>query len=381
MIVGIMVGLGFLVASIFVIKSVLEKNFREHRAELTDSLKSATDSLNQQLNSGQGTINKSLESFRTDNHRQLTQMRQTVDEKLDATLNQRLADNAKQIDRRLEQVQKSFGEMQQLAVNVGDLHNTLTNVKTKGSWAEYHLENLLQAVLSVHQYEVQYSLTNNRQTVDFALKIPAGDNQILYLPIDAKFPLKPFEALQQAYDTRDDKQITATRKKLEQELKKQAKSIASKYVIPPVTTDFAIMYLPIESLYIEATSNGELIDELRDMKVAIAGPSTVLPMLSMLNMGYRSLMIQKNMSQAWQTIRQTQVEFGVFSDLLTKAQTKITQAGEVLEQAEKTTRKIGKNFRAIEQVEAEAPVQIETISPTAISSAEPQVINPNETVT
>ena len=381
MIVGIVVGLGFLVASIFVIKSVLEKNFREHRAELTDSLKSATDSLNQQLNAGQGTINKSLESFRTDNHRQLTQMRQTVDEKLDATLNQRLADNAKQIDRRLEQVQKSFGEMQQLAVNVGDLHNTLTNVKTKGSWAEYHLENLLQAVLSVHQYEVQYSLTNNRQTVDFALKIPAGDNQILYLPIDAKFPLKPFEALQQAYDTRDDKQITATRKKLEQELKKQAKSIASKYVIPPVTTDFAIMYLPIESLYIEATSNGELIDELRDMKVAIAGPSTVLPMLSMLNMGYRSLMIQKNMSQAWQTIRQTQVEFGVFSDLLTKAQTKITQAGEVLEQAEKTTRKIGKNFRVIEQVEAEAPVQIETISPTAISSAEPQVINPNETVT
>ena len=238
---------------------------------MNDSLKNATDSINKQFANLQTVLSKNLEALRADNHKQLERMRQTVDEKLESTLEKRLTESFKRVDRQLESVNKNMGEMQNLASDVGELQKTLTGVKTRGVWGEAHLAGLLSETLNPEQYEVNFQPHGDRgETVEFALKIPGADGSALYLPVDAKFPLTRFEVLQQALSGQKAEEITKARKQLAAEIKTQAKNIA-KYINPPTTTDFAIMYLPLESLYAEVAQATELVEELRRRhKIALA---------------------------------------------------------------------------------------------------------------
>ena len=312
----------------------LGQALRDNRRELNESLKNTTDSIDKRLTNLQTVLSKNLEALRQDNHQQLERMRQTVDEKLQSTLEKRLTESFKRVDRQLEAVNKNMGEMQNLASDVGELQKTLSGVKTRGVWGEAHLSNLLSETLNPEQYETNFKPHDSRrETVEFALKIPGADGAVVHLPVDAKFPLTRFEKLQQALAEQKAEPITKARKALAAEIKTQAKNI-TKYINPPVTTDFAIMYLPLESLYAEIAQQTELVEELRRRhKIALAGPSTILPMLGMLNMGYRSLAIQKRVSEVWQILVETQEEFGKFGGLMEKAKKKLDEAGSVIESA------------------------------------------------
>ena len=330
----------------------LAELFRQNRSELNDSLKNATDSINKQFANLQTVLSKNLEALRADNHKQLERMRQTVDEKLESTLEKRLTESFKRVDRQLESVNKNMGEMQNLASDVGELQKTLTGVKTRGVWGEAHLAGLLSETLNPEQYEVNFQPHGDRgETVEFALKIPGADGSALYLPVDAKFPLTRFEVLQQALNGQKAEEITKARKQLAAEIKTQAKNIA-KYINPPTTTDFAIMYLPLESLYAEVAQATELVEELRRRhKIALAGPTTILPMLAMLGMGYRSLAIQKRVGEVWQILIETQEEFGKFGALMEKAKKKLVEAGNVIESAGAKTRTIEGKFKKVQRLE------------------------------
>ena len=335
--------------------SELSKALAENRAELRSSLKDATDSLNKQFSNLQAVLSTNLKELRQDNHQQLDRMRQTVDEKLQATLESRLTESFKRVDRQLEAVNKNMGEMQNLAADVGDLQKTLTGVKTKGIWGEAHLENLLSETLNAEQYVKNFRPDpNSADEVEFALKIPGASGSVVHMPIDAKFPLVPFENLQRALEESDLKQIEKARKDLKAEIKEQAKKIAKKYIHPPVTTDFAIMYLPLESLYAEASQQTDLIEDLRRQhRVNLVGPSTILPMIGLLNMGYRTLAIQQRVGEVWQILTDTQAEFGKFGDLLDKAQKKLTEASNVIESAGSKTRNIEGKLKKVQRIEME----------------------------
>ena len=330
----------------------LNQALKDNRRELSESLKNTTDSIDKRLTNLQTVLSKNLEALRQDNHQQLERMRQTVDEKLQSTLEKRLTESFKRVDQQLEAVNKNMGEMQNLASDVGELQKTLSGVKTRGVWGEAHLSNLLSETLNPEQYETNFKPHGSRgETVEFALKIPGADGSAVYLPVDAKFPLTRFEGLQQALAGQKADSITKARKALAKEIKTQAKNIA-KYVNPPLTTDFAVMYLPLESLYAEVAQQTELVDELRRRhKIALAGPSTILPMLGMLSMGYRSLAIQKRVSEVWQILVETQEEFGKFGGLMEKAKKKIDEAGSVIEDAGAKTRTIEKKFKKVQRLE------------------------------
>lgn len=330
----------------------LDQALTANRMELNQALKNSTDSIIKQLSQLTTTVHQNLEALRKDNHQQLDRMRQTVDEKLQSTLEKRLSESFKLVTEQLETVNKNMGEMQALATDVGDLQKTLLGVKTKGNWGEAHLENLLSEVLNPEQYVKDFKpRAKSDLKVEFALKIPADNDNILYLPIDAKLPLVKFEDLQTALNNGDKAKITKTRKALEAEIKQKAKEI-NKYINPPITTDFAVMYLPFESLYAEIASKPELIATLRqDYQIAIAGPSTILPMLAMLNLGYRSLTIQKNVSAVWQILRETQAEFSKFGELMVKADKKLTEASNVIRDASTKTRTIEAKFKKVQKIE------------------------------
>ena len=331
----------------------LDKALKDNRQELSSGLKNATDSINKQFANLQTVLSTNLKDLRQDNHQQLDRMRQTVDEKLQSTLEKRLTESFKRVDRQLEAVNKNMGEMQNLATDVGDLQKTLTGVKTRGVWGEAHLGNLLLEILNPEQYVKNFRpRTESAEEVEFALKIPSQDGSVLYLPIDAKFPLTPFENLQKALETNETKAIDSARKSLHTEIKKQAKKIAEKYIHPPTTTDFAIMYLPLESLYAEVSQQTALIDELRrQYKTNIVGPNTVLPMIGMLSMGYRTLAIQKHAGEVWQILQEVQGEFGKFGVLLDKAQKKLTEASNVIESAGSKSRNIGSKLKKVQRLD------------------------------
>ena len=335
----------------------LDKALADNRQELRSSLKDATDSLNKQFANLQTVLSTNLKELRQDNHQQLDRMRQTVDEKLQATLETRLTESFKRVDRQLEAVNKNMGEMQNLAAGVGDLQKTLTGVKTKGVWGEAHLENLLSETLNAEQYAKNFRPDpGSADEVEFALRIPGVDGSVVHMPIDAKFPLVPFEKLQQALEKNDSVRIEKARKDLKAEIKEQAKKIAKKYIHPPVTTDFAVMYLPLESLYAEASQQTDLVEELRRRhRINLVGPSTILPMIGLLNMGYRTLAIQRRVGEVWQILTDTQAEFGKFGELLDKAQKKLTEASSVIESAGSKTRNIEGKLKKVQRIEMEEP--------------------------
>ena len=334
------------------VDSDLNSLLTNNRLEVNQSLKNTTDTLNQQLTNMQTVLQKQQTALRTDNNQQLEQIRQVVDEKLQATLEKRLTESFKRVDQQLEAVYKSMGEMQNLAVGVGELQRTLSGVKTKGVWGEAHLGNLLSEVLSAGQYEKEFRPDPQKPLkVEFALKIPGDDQTVLYMPIDAKLPLTNFTKLQTAVESNDSKQVEKARKALLADIKKQAKEIG-KYINPPRTTNFAVMYLPLESLYAEISQHSQLIEDLRSgAKITVVGPNTILPMLGILNMGYRSLAIQQKVAQVWDILLETQQEFSNFNQLLTKAKYKLDEVGKVIEDASNKTEKIEKKFQKVQKIE------------------------------
>ena len=300
------------------------------------------------------TVDQKLTSIQKGNEERLEKMRQTVDEKLQETLDKRLSESFKLVGERLEAVQKGLGDMQQLANGVGDLKKVLSNVKTRGALGEIQLGNILEQIMAPEQYQanVKTKLGSDAH-VEFAIKLPGkGDSDSVYLPIDAKFPQEDFLRLQDAYDNGDLELIEQSTKGLNQQIKISAKTIKEKYIDPPNTTDFGILFLPIEGLYAEVVRQPDMVESLqRDFKIIIAGPTTLAAMLNSLQMGFKTLAIQKRSSEVWETLSAVKTEFKKFGGVLEKAQKKLEGASKDLENLSGTrSRAIERKLRDVQEL-------------------------------
>lgn len=294
-----------------------------------------------------------METLRQANDRQLAEMRRTVDEKLTESLDKRLNESFAQVSQRLEQVYKGLGEMQSLAVGVGDLKKVLTNVKTRGIWGEMQLGNLLSAMLAPNQYAENVAVVpGSAERVEFAVRLPGKDADEVYLPIDSKFPQEDYLRLVEASQSGDAAAADLARKALVQRMKQEAKRIATKYVRPPHTTDFAVMFLPIEGLYAEVVQTPELCESLqREHRVVVAGPSTFTALLNALQMGFRTLAIEKRSSEVWSLLGAVKTEFDKFGDVLEKTRQRLVQATESIDSAFTRTRAIQRKLGSVETPE------------------------------
>ena len=309
----------------------------------------------QKLEQMRQTMEKRLEVLREDNSKQLEEMRATVDEKLQKTLDARISQSFKLVSERLEQVYKGLGEMQTLASGVGDLKKVLSNVKTRGILGEIQLGAILEQILSPEQYEENISTKPySTERVEYAVKLPGEGDGFVYLPIDAKFPADAYTYLMDAYDTGDPMQIQEAAKMLERAVKKSAKDIRDKYVQPPATTDFAIMFLPFEGLYAEVVRRGMVEVLQREYKINIAGPTTMAALLNSLQMGFKTLAIQKHSSEVWDILGAVKTEFDKFGDVLEATQNRINQANAELDKLIGTrTRSIQRKLRGVTAREEE----------------------------
>lgn len=311
-----------------------------------------------------GTLETQLAQLQLNNAAKLDEMRQTVDEKLQTTLQARLGESFKQVADRLEQVHKGLGEMNTLAQGVGDLKHLLTNVKTRGMFGEAQLASLLEQVMAPDQYAAQHATRpGSKNRVDFAIKLPgrSDDGQPVWLPIDAKFPNEDYERLLEAQSKADAIQAELCSKALEARVRLEAKSITEKYVEPPYTTDFAILFLPTEGLYAEVLRRPGLIESLqRDFRVTLAGPTTLMAMLNSLQMGFRTLALEKRSSEVWQVLGAVKTEFGKFGDVLARVK---EQTQSVLNTLDKAQTRSNVMHRALRQVEALPEGQVPRLLP------------------
>lgn len=298
------------------------------------------------------TLEKKLTTLQNENTQKLEQMRATVDEKLHATLEKRLSQSFQSVSERLEQVHKGLGEMQTLATGVGDLKKVLTNVKTRGIWGEVQLGNLLEQVMTKDQYETNVITKKGANgRVEFAIKLPGRDTEIEYiwLPIDAKFPIEDYQRLMDASDLGDAAAVSVAQKALERRLKDQAKTIHDLYVDPPYTTDFAILFLPIEGLYAEILRMPGFVEMIqREYRVMITGPTTITAILSSLQMGFRTLAIERRSSEIWKTLAEVKNEFGKFGEILDKTQKKLQEASNHIEQGSTRARAIERKLKHVD---------------------------------
>lgn len=286
----------------------------------------------QKLDNIRGTVEKRLTYMQEDNNRKLDEMRKTVDEKLQKTLEDKMTKSFALVNERLEQVYKGLGEMRTLAVGVGDLKKVLSNVKSRGILGEIQLGSILKEILAPEQYE-ENVVTKHRSTerVEFAVKLPADDEGFIYLPIDSKFPGDTYAALQDAYESGSKEAVDAAAKVLLTTLKKEAKDIRDKYIDPPSTTEFAVMFLPTEGLYAEAVNRGMVEVLQREYKVNIAGPSTMAALLNSLQMGFKTLAVQKRSAEVWKILGSVKNEFEKFNDVLMLTQQRLDQANSELD--------------------------------------------------
>jgi DNA recombination protein RmuC len=334
-----------------------------------DALQRLADSMRQQLQlMSQGndqrlaelrqTVEQRLTSIQQDNERKLEQMRATVDEKLHATLEQRLGESFKQVAERLEQVHKGLGEMQNLARDVGSLNRVLTNVKTRGVFGEVQLAGLLDQVFTAEQYAANVAvLPGSSARVEFAVRLPGqrDDGQPLWLPIDAKFPREDYERLLDAQERADAPAAEAAGKAIENRLRLEARTIREKYIGPPHTTDFAILFVPTEGLYAEALRRPGLVEGLqREHKVMLCGPTTLLATLTSLQMGFRTLALAKRSAEVWEVLGAVKTEFGKFGDVLAKIKKKLDEAGNTLGEAEVRTRAMTRKLKTVEALPDDA---------------------------
>ena len=297
-------------------------------------------------------VNNSLTNIRIENEKQLEKMRETVDEKLNNSLSQRLNDSFSKIQQSLESVNLGLGEMRTLANGVGDLKKVLSNVKVRGGWGEVMLSQLLEQMLAPNQYMAQVQIKkNSKERVDFAIIMPGKDDHEILLPVDSKFPLEDYTRLLDASDTLNKELIEKSSKQLMKRIKEEAKSIHEKYINVPETTDFAVMFLPIEGLYAEVCKDVELLDVLQNQyKVMVCGPTTLAALLNSLQMGFKTLYIEKRSSELWQVLSTFKQEFEKFVNLLLKTQNKLGEANSTIEQATKSSKKIAKKLGDVSQI-------------------------------
>jgi DNA recombination protein RmuC len=294
-----------------------------------------------------------LKQLQEDNTGQLEKMRATVDEKLQGTLEKRLGESFKLVSERLEQVHQGLGAMRQLASDVGGLQRVLANVKTRGGWGEVQLGNLLEQVLTADQFARNVKIRDESgENVDFAIKLPGDENGApVWLPIDAKFPTEDYQRLLAAQDKGDADLIEGAMKGLETQLRKNAKDICAKYINPPRTTDFALMFLPTEGLYAEAIRRVGLVEQVqRDCRVIFAGPTTLAALLNSLQMGFRTLAIQKRSSEVWNLLAGVKTEFGKFGEALSSVRDKLDQAARKMEDVDIRSRAITRKLRDVEEL-------------------------------
>lgn len=326
---------------------------------LTLQVQQLSEANARRLSEMRGTLETQLAQLQINNAAKLDEMRQTVDEKLQTTLQARLGESFKQVADRLEQVHKGLGEMNTLAQGVGDLKHLLTNVKTRGMFGEAQLASLLEQVMAPDQYAAQHAtIPGSKNRVDFAIRLPgrSEDGQPVWLPIDAKFPNEDYERLLDAQSRADAVQAELCSKALEARVRLEAKSITEKYIEPPYTTDFAILFLPTEGLYAEVLRRPGLIESLqRDYRVTLAGPTTLMAMLNSLQMGFRTLALEKRSSEVWQVLGAVKTEFGKFGDVLAKVK---EQTQTVLNTLDKAQTRSNVMHRALRQVEALPEAQV-----------------------
>jgi DNA recombination protein RmuC len=331
----------------------------EQLKQVGERVAALTASNEQRLEAVRATVEQRLELLRADNTNKLEQMRATVDEKLQATLEQRLGQTFKQVSDRLDQVHQGLGEMQTLAAGVGDLKKVLTNVKSRGGWGEVQLGTLLSEMLTPGQFAQNVATRpGSRERVEFAVKFPGrgDDGAPCWLPIDAKFPLEDYQRLQDAIERADIAMVEASRKSLETFFKTEAKSIRDKYVEPPHTTDFAVLFVPTEGLYAEAVSRPGLADTLqRDYRVMLAGPMNLAALLNSLQLGFRTLAIEQRSTEVWRVLGAVKTEFGKFGEILAKTKERLDQVGKTLDDAGRKSTTIARKLRDVEALpEAEA---------------------------
>ena len=346
----------------------LERTERELRFEITESSRGGRQELTQNLATFQqtqvqqlalmqksisDTLNQQLQQLQKSNSDKLDEMRRTVDEKLQTTLEKRLSESFKQVAERLEQVHQGLGQMHKLAQGVGDLQRVLTNVKTRGMFGEVQLEALLEQVLTIEQYSKQVETKpRSNQRVDFAIRFPGRggqDGEPVWLPIDAKFPREDYERLLDAPDRADAVAAELAAKALEVRIRTEAKSIAESYLAPPHTTDFAILFLPIEGLYAEVLRRPGLMDSLqRDYRVTLAGPTTLLAMLNSLHMGFRTLALEQQASDVWKVLGAVKTEFERYGDWVEKVREQVQKASDTLDKADTRSKQMRLALRKVE---------------------------------
>ncbi|WP_407724148.1 DNA recombination protein RmuC [Ruminococcus sp. JL13D9] len=309
-----------------------EQKLENIRLSTEKQLEANRQTTEKQLEANRQTVEKRLEQLQNDNNRQLEEMRKTVDEKLQKTLEEKMNQSFSLVNQRLEQVYKGLGEMQNLAVGVGDLKKVLSNVKTRGILGEIQLGSILTEILPPEQYEENIATKKgSKNVVEFAIKLPAEDDSFIYLPIDSKFPGDTYAALRDAIEQGDKAQIDLAAKALITTIKNEAKDIRDKYIDPPNTTEFAIMFLPFEGLYSEVVNRGMVEELQRKYKVNIAGPSTMAALLNSLQMGFKTLAVQKRSSEVWDLLGSVKQEFDKFNDVLTATQMRLDQANKELD--------------------------------------------------
>jgi DNA recombination protein RmuC len=325
----------------------------QERAELTVSLKSFSDSVEQKMTAVGQVVDEKLKQIQEDNTRQLDRMRETVDEKLHSTLEKRLGEAFKQVSERLEQVHQGLGDMRNLAADVGDLRKVLTNVKARGTWGEVQLGALLEEILSPEQYAKNVKIKeNSSELVEFAIKLPGKDDSPadhVLIPVDAKFPVEDYQRLLDAQEKADITAADDAVRQLEASIKKAAKDISQKYIAPPKTTDFGIMFLPAEGLYAEVIRRTALVQMLqREYHIVITGPTTFAALLNSLQMGFRALAIQKRSSEVWKVLGEVKSAFGRFGDTLDAVHKRLEQAANSVDDARKKSKTIQNKLRAVE---------------------------------
>ena len=311
---------------------MISGNQTEKMSQLEERIKTFSLENEQKLENIRHSVEKRLEYLQNDNNRQLEKMRETVDEKLQKTLEEKMNKSFSLVNERLEQVYKGLGEMQSLAIGVGDLKKVLSNVKTRGILGEIQLKSILSEILSPEQYEENIATKKgSKNVVEFAIKLPADDDSVVYLPIDSKFPGDTYANLRDAIEKGDKDEIDASVKVLVATIKSEAKDIHDKYIDPPNTTEFAIMFLPFEGLYSEVVNRGLVEILQRDYKVNIAGPSTMAALLNSLQMGFKTLAVQKRSAEVWEVLGGVKQEFDKFNDVLILTQQRLDQANKELD--------------------------------------------------
>lgn len=329
---------------------------RKHLAEVVAALKNVESGQQQEQAKSRELLNQKFEQIQASNEKKLEEMRQTVDEKLHSTLEKRLGESFKLVSERLEAVQRGLGEMQTLATGVGDLKRVLGNVKERGTWGEYQLGAILAEILTPDQYAQNVRTKEGREAVEFAVKLPGrgvDHGQPVWLPIDAKFPKEAYERLVEASRAADAERVQSASDELRRAVAKMAKDISEKYINPPASTDFAILFLPTEGLYAEVLRQPGLHDELQQKcRVLVAGPTTLSAILNSLRIGFQTLAIEKRASEVWNVLGAVKTEFGKFGDVLDRVKKQITTVSNTLDESSRRTRAMERKLRSVEQLPA-----------------------------